>query len=71
MKPETIIDSLNSCIKNQHENCCNLGSWHEQWNCMADLMNKARLLIVHLNEENKKLKADNNLLYIALTRGNK
>lgn len=52
---EQIIKALECCITNQHENCCNLGKWHEQWNCMTDLMKNALKLIKELTEENKEL----------------
>lgn len=45
MESEKIKNALGCCIKTQCENCCNLGSWHEQWNCMTDLMKKALAII--------------------------
>ena len=45
-KTEDVMKDLECCIKTQCENCCNLGSWHEQWNCMTDLMKKA-LFVMH------------------------
>ena len=29
---ENIIKALECCIKEQCENCCQCGNWHEQWN---------------------------------------
>lgn len=52
---DQITKALECCITNQHENCCNLGKWHEQWNCMTDLMKNALALIKELTEENEKL----------------
>lgn len=54
---EQIIKALESCIKAQCENCCNLGNWHEQWNCMTDIMKNALALIKELTEENERLHA--------------
>ena len=51
MEREQIIKALECCIKTQCDNCCNLGNWHEQWNCMTDLMKKALALIKELTEE--------------------
>ena len=55
---EQIIKALECCIKTQCENCCNLGDWHEQWNCMTNLMSKALTLIKELTEENERWRAD-------------
>lgn len=54
---EQIIKALECCIKNQCENCCQCGNWHEQWNCMTFLMKNAVALIKELTEENEKLHA--------------
>lgn len=54
-----IIKALECCITKQHENCCNLGKWSEQWNCMTDLMGKALALIKRQREEIAKLEAEN------------
>lgn len=45
MADNEVINALGCCITEQCENCCNLGSWHEQWNCMTDLMKKSLDLI--------------------------
>lgn len=45
LKLEDVVRALECCIKTQCENCCNLGLWHEQWNCMTDLMKKALALL--------------------------
>ena len=60
MTENELINALESCIKNQCANCCNCGNWHEQWNCMTDLMKKALTIIKELATENEmlKLKAD-------------
>ena len=52
---DEIVKALECCIKTQCENCCNLGNWHEQWNCMTDLMRNALALINQLTEDNTKL----------------
>lgn len=53
-----VIKSLECCIKTQCENCCNLGSWHEQWNCMTDLMKKALNLINEMKKQIRVLEDD-------------
>jgi hypothetical protein len=53
---EQIIKALECCITKHHENCCNLGKWHEEWNCMTDLMKSALSLIKELSEENERLR---------------
>lgn len=45
MEREQIIKALECCITKHHENCCNLGKWHEEWNCMTDIMKNALALI--------------------------
>lgn len=62
IKPEDVIRALECCIKTQCENCCNLGSWHEQWNCMTDLMKKALALLREKDAEIERLKALNKVL---------
>lgn len=55
MDKSMIIKALECCITNQHENCCNLAKWHEQWNCMTDLMKNALALIKSQDEQVFKL----------------
>lgn len=55
---DQIVKALECCIKNQCENCCQCGNWHEQWNCMTFLMKNALSLIKELTEENDRLKLD-------------
>lgn len=52
---EQIIKALECCIKNQCENCCQCGNWHEQWNCMTFLMKNALALIKELTQNSKVL----------------
>lgn len=52
MEKETVIKALECCITKHHENCCKLGKWHEEWNCMTDLMQDALALIKELTEAN-------------------
>ena len=68
---EQIIKALECCIKTQCENCCNLGSWHEQWNCMTDLMKKALSLINQLESDNAKLAEANAIQTITAVEINK
>lgn len=62
MTREQIIKALECCIEAQCENCCNLGSWHEQWNCMTGIMRKALSLVKELTEENERLREENDEL---------
>ena len=55
MEKEQIIKALECCITNQHENCCNLAKWHEQWNCMTDLMKNALALIKEQDEQSEQV----------------
>lgn len=55
MSDNEIIKALECCIKTQCENCCNCGSWHEQWNCMTDIMKKALDLINRQKAEIERL----------------
>lgn len=43
---EKVINDLECCITNHHENCCQLGNWSEEWNCMTGLMKRA-LAVIH------------------------
>ncbi len=67
MTDNEIIKALECCIKDQHEGCCKLGSWSEQWNCMADLMKDALDLINRQRSEIEALIAGQETLqkYIA------
>lgn len=42
---ETLMNDLECCINKHHENCCQLGNWHEEWNCMTHLMKRSLALI--------------------------
>ena len=53
LKREDIVKALECCIEEKCENCCNLGRWHEQWNCMRDIMKYALSLIRELTEDNE------------------
>ena len=55
---EQIIKALECCITGHHENCCNLGKWHEEWNCMTDIMKQSLALINELTAENKLLNVE-------------
>ena len=55
MNTEQIIKDLESCINKHHENCCQLGSWHEEWNCMTHLMKRSLAIIKEVQAENEKL----------------
>ena len=59
MSDNEIIKALECCIKEQCSNCCNCGNWHEQWNCMTEIMKKALDLINRQKAEIERLKKDN------------
>lgn len=58
MNTEQTIKDLECCINKHHENCCQLGSWHEEWNCMTHLMKRSLALIKEQQKEIERLKAN-------------
>lgn len=58
MTDEQIIKALESCIDTQCDACCQIGTWHEQWNCMTALMRKALELINRQKDEIEHLRAE-------------
>lgn len=54
-KPEDVMRALECCITKHHENCCQLGTWSEEWNCMTDLMKKALALLREKDAEIERL----------------
>ena len=62
LNAEQVKKALECCIKNQCENCCQCGNWHEQWNCMTSLMKNALALINSQEQRIKELAAENERL---------
>lgn len=62
LNAEQVKKALECCIKNQCENCCQCGNWHEQWNCMTSLMKNALVLINSQEQRIKELAAENERL---------